>query len=82
MGAFTYLMHVRSHSGNFSGVVRGKMFRKIVGEDEKLSKVDLARLPPCKNNLTPHVGRVNYRLTGPTSHASGNPNPAMMDNNG
>ena len=46
-------------------VVRGKMLRKMVGEDEKLtikSKVDLARLPPCKNNLIPHVGRVNYRL--------------------
>ena len=46
-------------------VVRGKMLKKMVGEDERLttkSKVDLARLPPCKNNLIPHVGWVNYRL--------------------
>ena len=25
-------------------------------------KVDLAHLPPCKNNLIPHVGQVKYRL--------------------
>jgi hypothetical protein len=54
----------------------------MVGEDEKLttkSKVDLGRLPPCKNNLMPHVGRVDNRLVSPVF---GNLNPMMMDNNG
>lgn len=42
------------------------MLKKMVGEDKPLnhdSKVDLARLPPCKNSLLPHVQRVNHRLT-------------------
>ena len=46
-------------------VVRAKLLRKMVGENEKLSsksKIDLARLPPCKSTLTPHVQRVNHRL--------------------
>ena len=40
------------------------MLRKMVGENEKTyqAKVDLAHLPPCKNNPIPHVGLVNYRL--------------------
>ena len=46
-------------------IVRIKMLKKMVGEDKPLSadsKVDLARLPPCKTSLLPHVQRVNYRL--------------------
>ena len=37
----------------------------MVGENEKLtskSKVDLARLPPCKSALKPHVNHVNHRM--------------------
>ena len=46
-------------------IVRSKMLKKMAGEDKPLSadsKVDLARLPPCKILLLPHVHRVNYRL--------------------
>lgn len=45
--------------------VRSLMLKKMVGEDARLtskSKVDLSRLPPCKDNLIPHVQRVNHRL--------------------
>jgi len=45
--------------------VRSIMLKKMVGEDEQMttkSKVDLSRLPPCRDNLVPHIGRVNYRL--------------------
>ena len=43
--------------------VRVQMLKKMVGEDDNLtskSKVDISRLPPCKNAHTPHVQRVNY----------------------
>ena len=62
--AFTCLMYGQAQETSVD-VVRGKMLKKMVGEDESLttkSKVNLARLPPCNNNLVPHVGRVNYRL--------------------
>ncbi len=45
--------------------VRALLLKKMVGEDATLttkSKVDLARLPPCKNSLYPHIQRVNYRV--------------------
>ena len=45
-------------------VVRTKLLRKMVGEDDNLtsrSKVDLARLPPCQSALKPHIQRVNHR---------------------
>ena len=41
------------------------MMKKMIGEDETLttrSKVDLSRLPPCRDNLVPHINRVNHRL--------------------
>ena len=41
------------------------MLKKMVGEDDNLtskSKVDISRLPPCKDAHTPHVQRVNYRV--------------------
>ena len=41
------------------------MLKKMVGENEVLtskSRVDLSRLPPCRDSLVPHIGRVNYRL--------------------
>ena len=37
--------------------------RHMVGENEALtmrSKVDLSKLPPCKDNLVPHINRVNH----------------------
>ena len=45
---------------------RSRMLKKMVGEDKPLSidsKVDLARLPPCRDSLLPHVQRVNHRLS-------------------
>jgi hypothetical protein len=49
----------------FIDTVRGIMLRKMVGEDEQLttkSKIDLSRLPPCRDNLIQHICRVNHRL--------------------
>jgi hypothetical protein len=62
--AFTCLMYgyAREKSVN---TVRGIMLKKMVGEDELLttkSKVDLSHLPPCRDNLIPHISRVNHRL--------------------
>ena len=45
--------------------VRSIMLRQMIGEDETLttrSKVDLSRHPPCRDNLVPHIQRVNHRL--------------------
>ena len=45
--------------------VRSIMLKKMVGENEQLtikSKVDLSQLPPCRDNLVPHISRVNHRL--------------------
>ena len=41
------------------------MLKKLVGEDQSLnlkSAVDLSKLPPCFDNLLPHIHRTNYRL--------------------
>ena len=41
------------------------MLKKMVGVDAQFSsksEVDLARLPPARYNLIPHIWRVNYRL--------------------
>ena len=40
------------------------MLKKMVGEGKTIqsaSKVDLARLPPCRRSLIPHIRRVNFR---------------------
>ena len=62
--AFTCLMY--SYSIQISiDAVRGNMLRKMVGEEEQLttkSKIDLSQLPPCRDNLIPHIRRVNHRL--------------------
>lgn len=45
--------------------IRSVMLKKMVGDDDKLStksKVDLSRLPPCKDSLIPHIQRVNHRI--------------------
>ena len=62
--AFTCLMYGRAREKSVN-VVRSIMLKQMVGEDEQLttkSKVDLSRLPPCRDNLIPHIGRVNHRL--------------------
>ena len=60
---FTCLMYGQSRESSVD-VVRTKLLRKMVGEDQKLtsmSKVDLARLPPCQSALKPHIQRVSHR---------------------
>ena len=45
--------------------VRSLMLKKMVGEDARLTaktKVDLSRLPPCRDNLVPHIQMVNHSL--------------------
>ena len=62
--AFTCLMYGQTREKSID-MVRSIMLKKMVGEDEKLttkSKVDLSRLPPCRDNLVPHINRVNHRL--------------------
>ncbi|CAH1773854.1 unnamed protein product [Owenia fusiformis] len=61
---FTCLMYgyPRERSVN---AVRSLMLTKMVGDDQCLttkSNVDLSRLPPCRDNLIPHIGRVNHRI--------------------
>ena len=48
-------------------VVQGKMLKKMVGENEVLSRksrVDLSRIPPYHDSLIPHLERVNHRMAG------------------
>ncbi|XP_068234228.1 uncharacterized protein [Palaemon carinicauda] len=62
--AFTCLMYGYSRQKSID-TVRRIMLRKMVGEDEQLttkSKIDLSHLPPCRDNLMPHIRRVNHRL--------------------
>ena len=62
--AFTCLMYGQSQQTSIDAVC-GIMLRKMIGEHEKLttkSKVDLSRLPPCRDSLIPHISRVNHRL--------------------
>lgn len=62
--AFTCLMYGQAKEKSVNAV-RSSMLKRMIGEDEALttkSKVDLSRLPPCRDNLVPHVNRVNHRL--------------------
>lgn len=62
--AFTCIMYGYRRLKTINDV-RGLMLKKMVGEGEQLttkSKVDLSRLPPCRDSLVPHIGRVNHRL--------------------
>ena len=62
--AFTCLMYGHARE-KFVNAVRSIMLNKMVGENKKLTtkyKLDLSRLPPCRDSLAPHIGRVNYRL--------------------
>lgn len=59
--AFTCMMYGQARES--VNAACGIMLKKMLGEDEQLttkSKVDLSRLPPCRDNLIPHI--VNHRL--------------------
>ena len=61
---FTCLMYGYSRTTSINET-RYLMIKKMVGDDATLttkSKVDLSRLPPCRNSLLPHLWRVNHRL--------------------
>ena len=63
--AFTCVMYGQARREKSVNNVRSIMLKKMIGEDETLttrSKVDLSRLPPCRDNLVPHINRVNHRL--------------------
>ena len=54
--------HTKETSVN---AVRTIMLKQKIGDDETLnlkSRVDLSRLPSCKNSLIPHIYRVNHRI--------------------
>ena len=62
--AFTFCIYGYQRDTSIN-LVRYKMLKKMVGEDEELtatSKVDLNKLPPCRDNLIPHIQRCNHRL--------------------
>ncbi|XP_072029165.1 uncharacterized protein [Amphiura filiformis] len=62
--AFTCLMYGRAREKSVNAV-RSIMLKNMMGDDERLtckSKVDLSRLPPCRDNLIPHINRVNHHL--------------------
>ena len=59
--AFTCLMYGYPKEKSVDAV-RMIMLKKMIGDDDTLttkSRVDLSRLPPCRDNLVPHVYRVN-----------------------
>ena len=62
--ALTCIMYGYAREKTVNGV-RSLMLKKMVGEGDQLttkSKVDLSRLPPCTDNLLPHIQRVNHIL--------------------
>ena len=72
----------------YVNAVRSIMLKHMVGEDEELTSksiVDLSRLPPCRDNLVPHIYRVNHRLAhyknlAWRSYAA--PSPTILDKAG
>ena len=81
---FTCIMYGQTRESSVNAV-RVKMLKKMVGEDETISrksKIDLARIPPCQDSLIPHCQRANHRLA---CHKRANqpiiekPNPYDMD---
>ena len=62
--SFTCLMYGKGREKSVNDV-RSIMLRNMVGGSDQLtmkSKVDLSKLPPCKDSLVPHIYRVNHRL--------------------
>lgn len=62
--AFTCLLYGQQRYSCLNNA-RFQMLKKMVGEGESLSaksKVELSRLPPCKDACRQHVKRVNYRV--------------------
>ena len=62
--AFTCAMYGQARDASIN-VVRSKLLRKMVGEDNTLnskSRVDMVRLPPCQDSLIPHIQCVNHRV--------------------
>ena len=62
--AFTCAMYGQAREKSVD-LVRSKLLKKMVGEDSTLntkSKVDMVRLPPCRDSLIPHIHRVNHRV--------------------
>ena len=62
--AFTCIMYGEPR-GKSVNLVRLKMLKKMVGEDDSLnqkSKIDLSRIPPCQDSFIPHCQRANHRL--------------------
>ena len=60
--AFTCLMFGYTREKRIN-VVRAKMLRKIVDEDNQLtirSKIDLSKLAPAEGNLKPHIYHVKH----------------------
>ena len=61
--SFSCLMYGYAREASLYNV-RSIMLKSMVGENEVLtsnSKVDLSRLPPSRDNLIPHINRVNHR---------------------
>ena len=61
---FTLLIY-GYHSESKLNTIRAIMLKKMVGEDDELTrklKVKFSRLPPCANSLLPHVDRVNHMV--------------------
>ena len=61
--AFTCLMYGQTREKSINAV--RSIMLKMVGEDELLttkSKVNLSKLPPCRDSLVPHISRVNHRV--------------------
>ena len=62
--AFPCIMYSYSKE-NSVNVARSKILKKMVGEDNDLtkeSKVDLLHLPPCQDSLLPYIYIVNRQL--------------------
>lgn len=50
----------------YVNMVHALTLKKMVGENMTIiasSRVDLAKLPPCKFSLAPHIKRINYRVS-------------------
>jgi len=61
---FTCIMYGNARETSVDSL-RVKMLKKMCGDDEVLStksKIDLSRIPPCRDSLVPHSQRSNHRM--------------------